>query len=111
MIDLQTVNSFDQYQEWTRKTIAYPKDKALDYLHPAISEEVGELNGKRAKAIRKNQEPNRGAIALELGDILWNVARIADEYDYSLREIVFLNMDKLSDRMERNTIVGEGDYR
>jgi NTP pyrophosphatase (non-canonical NTP hydrolase) len=101
----------DTYQDWTEKFISYPKEVELEYLHNAISEEVGELNGKRAKALRKGVEVDRGAIALEIGDILWDTARLASAYGYDLSSIAFMNMDKLEGRAIRGTIVGEGDYR
>jgi NTP pyrophosphatase (non-canonical NTP hydrolase) len=107
----QTIKNVDDYQKWTRTKIAYPREFELEYLHAAISEEVGELNGKRAKAIRKQSVPDREAIALELGDILWDVSRLADAYGYKVSELLYMNFDKLEGRAERGTIVGSGDYR
>jgi NTP pyrophosphatase (non-canonical NTP hydrolase) len=103
--------NFDSYQKWTRTKIAYPEVYALEYLHNALSEEVGELNGKRAKAIRKRVEVDREGVALELGDIMWDVARLADTYGFTLSQLIYMNMDKLEGRAERGTIVGSGDYR
>lgn len=105
------MNNLDQYQEWTATKIKYPEEVELEYLHNAISEEVGELNGKRAKALRKGVPVDPQDIALELGDILWDVARLADTYGYFLSEIAEMNMAKLEGRAERGTIVGSGDYR
>lgn len=38
------------------------------------------------------------ALKLELGDVLWNVARLADEAGWTLSEVMQANIDKLSAR-------------
>lgn len=103
--------TIDSYQEWTRTKIKYPQEEEFNYLHSAISEEVGELNGKYAKAIRKSAAVDSDAVFLELGDIFWNACRLADAYGYTASEVLLGNMDKLEGRATRGTIVGEGDYR
>ena len=105
------IQSLADYQNWTRTKVKYAPEVELEYLHAAISEEVGELNGKRAKALRKGVPADREAIGLELGDILWDVARLADAYGYTLDTILHMNVYKLEGRAERGTIVGNGDYR
>ena len=51
------------------------------------------------------------AIKLELGDVLWYVAQLSSELGYELEEIAVANIDKLSSRVERGVISGDGDNR
>ena len=83
-------------------------------MYPALglSEEAGEVAGKIAKFIRKNdgidpkkaiaEFPNAMADAIsqfrndlekELGDVLWMVAATASEYGLSLENIAKMNID------------------
>jgi NTP pyrophosphatase (non-canonical NTP hydrolase) len=47
----------------------------------------------------------------EIGDVLWYVARLADELGIDLEEIATYNMNKLLDRLNRGVIQGSGDNR
>ncbi len=100
-----------------------------DYPFLALSEEVGEVSGKLAKYVRKNEcslstaiyDVNNGScnnskalradLKKELGDVLWQLQACCAELGFSLEEVAELNLDKLSGRSERGTIVGEGDER
>ena len=50
-------------------------------------------------------------VKLELGDVLWHVAVLAETFGFSLEEIAEANIKKLHKRMEEGTIKGDGDYR
>jgi len=104
---------FNDYQEFTRTTAIYPKAQALTYLALGLTSEAGEVAGKVKKLIRDgNTLPTftKDLIA-ELGDVLWYVARLADEMEVDLFHVAALNKDKLSTRKERGTIGGSGDIR
>ena len=45
------------------------------------------------------------------GDVVWMVARVADDHGILFSEIVDNNQTKLRSRVARNTINGEGDDR
>ena len=47
----------------------------------------------------------------EIGDVLWYIARVADDLNIDLTEAVELNLEKLNSRMERGKIGGSGDDR
>ncbi|HHY0418735.1 TPA: nucleoside triphosphate pyrophosphohydrolase family protein [Vibrio parahaemolyticus] len=100
--------SLNDYQEKARRFAVYPHPS---YAVLALGEEAGELQGKFAKAIRKGVEPNLEGIKAELGDVLWNIANIAADNNLTLVEIAEYNLNKLEGRLERGTIVGEGDHR
>ena len=107
--------NLDDYQGRARKFAAYesaPGHHGVN-LYPflALAEEAGETAGKVAKALRKGEAIDRGAVAMELGDVLWQVAACAGELGYTLSEIAALNLAKLGDRSDRGVIVGEGDDR
>lgn len=96
-----------------------------------LAEEVGEVQGKVAKFIRKHNGENpltvndgcmldnnekdnlrlRDDLQLELGDVMWMVAEICNTYGLDIGEIMEKNIAKLEDRRNRGVIVGEGDHR
>jgi len=108
-MEKQTMN-FNEYQNWTRETAIYPHKTAFAYLMAGLGSEVGEVLGKYKKEIRDGADHSE-AIISELGDVLWYVARIADEYGYELEGIAAANKDKLTDRKERDVLGGSGDAR
>jgi len=101
---------FDIYQDFTDSTAIYPPEKGLEYTALGLASEAGEFAGKVKKAIRDNTY-DADAMAAELGDVLWYLARAAAELDYHLSTIAEMNVEKLKSRKERNVISGEGDNR
>ncbi len=104
-----------EYQQKAGKFAAYganPCHRGVA-LYPflALAEEAGEVCGKIAKATRKAEPMDRTAVALELGDVLWQVAACAHEIGFDLDQIATMNLAKLGDRAQRGMIVGEGDDR
>ena len=106
----------DDYKQWTRKTAIYPKEQELPYLMLGLTSEVGEVADKLKKHIR--DRPNESfsdeqiiAIQKELGDVFWYLARLHDHFGISMQHTILTNVDKLSKRLENNTISGSGDNR
>lgn len=60
-------------------TTALPSALTMDYLAPGLIAELGEVCGKRAKAVRDGWDTDRlnREVCAELGDCLWFVALIA----------------------------------
>ena len=102
--------NLNTYQIWSRSVSVYPEHKAIEYLSLGLCSEAGEFAGKTKKYIR-DLSWNSDAAKQELGDVLWYVARLADEMNMSLEELAQLNHDKLVDRQARNVIQGNGDNR
>jgi NTP pyrophosphatase (non-canonical NTP hydrolase) len=99
------------------------------YMLFMLGEEVGELQGKFSKAIRKGwisfdgnklifHPKNANAEELmnwldlvkkEIGDCLWGIAGITSQMDWSLEDVAVGNLDKLAARKVAGTIDGNGD--
>lgn len=101
---------FDEYLSQARETAIYPPETAYEYLALGLASEAGEVAGHIKKLIRDDVVFN-GEVALELGDVLWYVTMLADEFGYSLAEIAEKNIAKLRDRQERGELQGPGDDR
>ena len=103
---------FNAYQKQAVSTAIYPKSASI--LYPAIGlvNEAGELIGKVKKTIRGDTEDfPRQALIDELGDVLWYAAALANDLGVTLEDVAIRNIEKLSDRKERNVLKGDGDNR
>jgi NTP pyrophosphatase (non-canonical NTP hydrolase) len=107
--------SLELYQEWTDKTAIYPKEEPLYYTTLGLVNEAGEVAGVVKKIMRDDNKivtaEKREKIISECGDVMWYLARIAQELNFSLEEVLEKNMAKLEDRLARNVIKGSGDNR
>jgi|TARA_B110000285_G_scaffold223367_1_gene278799 NTP pyrophosphatase (non-canonical NTP hydrolase) len=101
--------TFDEYQEFARSTAIYPEDCKVVYPTLGLCGEAGEV----AEKIKKHMRDGRTlvGVGLELGDVLWYISALADDLGVTLEEIAQANVAKLSSRMERNKITGDGDNR
>lgn len=122
-----TINTFDEYQEFTGSTAMYPgcgtgNFEAITYCALKGGGENGEWQEKLGKQMRgagsitaisrtNMSDEFRLALAKELGDRLWYVSQAASELGYKLSDIVNINIQKLSSRKSRGVIHGEGDDR
>lgn len=115
------------YQEKAMSTCMETSANPL-YMLFMLGEEVGELQGKFSKAIRKgeilfvgndlhfheelegwNFDEWKDLVKKEIGDCLWGIAGIAHVMGWSLEEVAQVNLDKLAARKAAGTIVGNGD--
>lgn len=101
---------FDAYQDFTDITAVYPEDKGLEYVALGLASEAGEFAGKIKKLIRDGTY-NKDDLIAELGDVLWYVARAAEEIGVLLSDVARENVDKLEDRLARGKLKGSGDNR
>lgn len=118
--------TLNEYQEKAMTTCMESSRNPL-YMLLMLGEEVGELQGKFSKAIRKgniqfnkNQIENTlncfqdraewiALVIKEIGDVLWGCAGICEVMGWSLEEVAQMNLTKLSARKEAGTIDGNGD--
>jgi len=110
MKEIAQSTMFDAYQDFTDSTAVYRARLGLEYTALGLASEAGEFAGKVKKAIRDNTY-DADAMAAELGDVLWYLARAAAELDYHLSTIAEMNVEKLKSRKERNVLSGSGDTR
>lgn len=104
----------NEYQREAASTAIYPHIGDNPY-YPALGlcGEAGEVANKIKKIMRDGtpKADSRAAIAQELGDCLWYVAMVADEFDLALSYIATLNVMKLRHRNDLGTLGGSGDDR
>lgn len=104
-----------QYPYEVGKYAVYPGDKGVEYLILGLASEAGEVAGKLKKIIRDKEgvmdAESRGAIADEIGDVLWYVTMLSMELGFTLDQVADRNAAKLRDRAERGKIKGDGDSR
>ena len=111
--------NFNEYQIITRETAVYPESKtggilAICYTAMGVGDEGGEVLGKVKKWLRDEDyesgmcDERREAIAGEISDTLWYLARLTDELGLDLQDIADFNVAKLRDRKERGVIQGNG---
>jgi NTP pyrophosphatase (non-canonical NTP hydrolase) len=105
----------DIYQQSAGGFAIYPKEKSLEYLSLGLASEAGEVAGKVKKIIRDKDgvlsNEDKQALCLELGDVLWYVAMLAQDMGIKLSEVLTENSNKLRTRMESDKIKGSGDNR
>jgi len=101
----------NDYQTAALQTAIYP-NQGQNFIYPVLGlvGESGEVAEKVKKIIRDGDgvltDPDREKIALEASDVCWYLAVLAYELDYTLEEIMQMNLDKLSSRKERGVLSG-----
>jgi NTP pyrophosphatase (non-canonical NTP hydrolase) len=117
--------SFEEYQRRAAATAVYPYIKTWQdnryndssYLYPALGlcGEAGEVAEKIKKMVRDKggiaTPEDRVAIKKELGDVLWYVHALCDEFDLDMGDVAQGNLDKLAARAAKGTLGGSGDNR
>lgn len=115
----------DTYQKRAMTTCLENSQNPM-YMLLMLGEEVGELQGKFSKAIRKgnitinnNRLQNLSSeevkiefedlVKKEIGDIMWGCAGLCSVMGWSLDGIAQMNLDKLQARKAIGTIDGNGD--
>lgn len=107
--------TLQDYQKAALTTAIYPEEYRIIYPALGLAGEAGEVADKVKKVIRDNggefTADRRHDIAMELGDVLWYVAVMADRIGYPLEDIAKMNSEKLASRMQRGKLGGSGDDR
>ena len=109
------VSDLDMYQKVALTTAIYPREQAIIYPTLGLTGEAGEVANKVKKIIRdgsnKNDDNLVSEIKSEIGDCLWYIAVLANDFDIKLSDIASTNLEKLANRKKNNTIHGSGDTR
>ena len=109
------ISDLDMYQQVAKTTAIYPREQAIIYPTLGLTGEAGEVANKVKKIIRdgsnKNDEKLVSEIKAEIGDCLWYIAVLADDFNIKLSDIASTNIEKLANRQKKGTIHGSGDTR
>lgn len=102
--------NIDDYQNEIEQFACYEEEL---YPYMAIVEELGELFGIFARYARGDAETgiHHVKVRKEMGDVMWNLCRIATHEGLSMSDILQTNLDKLHDRKKRGVLKGKGDER
>ena len=108
--------NFDDYQQKAKLTNTMTdSDLAPMYFTLGLTGEAGEIAEKVKKIIRNQggdfSQLDREDITKELGDVLWYLAMLADNFGVSLSDVAEKNLAKLADRQARGVIKSTGDNR
>jgi NTP pyrophosphatase (non-canonical NTP hydrolase) len=107
--------TWDVYQGFVQSTKQYSDQFRLMYPVLGLASEAGEVAGKVKKILRDKDgqigDEEVRKIVDELSDVLWYVTCVADDLNVPLEVVARVNVQKLSDRMERSKIKGDGDNR
>jgi NTP pyrophosphatase (non-canonical NTP hydrolase) len=107
----------NEYQKQALTTALYPEKYKIIYPALGLGNESGEVLGKIKKWLRGDDgdgeisEERKEALKGELGDVLWYLAVLARDLDFSLEDIAKTNVEKLQSRKDRGAIKGDGDKR
>lgn len=94
------VQTFDEYQEWARRTRVGMGLNDQEYLFHAVfglASEAGEVAGILQKSYQ-GHVLDKKHMALELGDCLWMIAEACDMLEFSMADVAQFNVDKLRAR-------------
>ncbi len=107
--------TLNEYQQIALETAVYPKEYNIVYPALGMAGEAGEVADKVKKVIRDNNADFTSKkceeIALEIGDVMWYCAVLADRIGYRLDTIAGMNNRKLYSRQLRGKLGGSGDNR
>lgn len=104
------------YQVRSSRFAIYP-NCGFNPIYPTLGlcGESGEVAEKVKKILRDQDgvftRDDKNRITLELGDVLWYVAQLANELGIDLNEVAENNLDKLAARQRKGTLSGSGDDR
>ena len=107
---------FKTYQKQARLTAQYP-NLGSNNIYPTLGlvGEAGEVAEKVKKVIRDNKgifdEESKKGIKKELGDVLWYISNLCNEFNFELEEVALKNLEKLKLRAAKGKISGSGDDR
>lgn len=114
---METGLTLNEYQAGAWESAFYPGRGTGGLTYPALKlcGESGEVADKVGKILRDEggaiTAAKRLELVLELGDVLWYIAALGEELNFSLEDIAKMNLRKLKDRKDRGVLGGSGDER
>jgi len=113
---------FNEYQRKAMDTDLEGKKEGDDIFYLGfmtkvlgLAGEAGEVTEDVKKILRdkggKTTDKDREELVLELGDVMWYIAVVADYLGVTMEEVAEKNIEKLVSRKNRGTLSGSGDDR
>lgn len=95
--------NLQEYQNWVEDVSSDRVNTlGLIYAGLGLAGETGEAVERVKKIVRDREgvatEEDREYLRLELGDILWYVAKFCNELDLNMEDVFRANMAKINDR-------------
>jgi NTP pyrophosphatase (non-canonical NTP hydrolase) len=104
--------TFVEYTDFVKGMKVYPEKYKIIYPAMKLNGEAGEVAEKVGKWMRGDKgELDKTDMLKELGDVLWYVTSMADDFGATLEDVVNMNVEKLTKRKEQGLIKGDGDNR
>lgn len=97
--------TFDEYQQEMRRT--FKRDRLAGHAL-GLTGEAGEVADLVKKAVYHGVGHTPDEMAKELGDVLWYLTAVAEEYGLSLADVAAGNIAKLKARYPDGFVKGGG---
>jgi NTP pyrophosphatase (non-canonical NTP hydrolase) len=90
----------NEYQRWTRRFDNHRPEVMTGALVAGLCAEAGEVANEFERSCRNGKSLDVVKLMDELGDVQWNVARLAAEAGWTLSQLMEHNINKLVKRYE-----------
>lgn len=95
--------NLNEYQQWVEDVSSDRVNTlGLIYAGLGLAGETGEAVERVKKIVRDRDgvatPEDREYLSLELGDILWYVAKFCNELDLNMEDVFLANVEKINDR-------------
>lgn len=99
----------NEYIEACRKFDNHKTGMAEAALALGLASEAGEVANEFERGMRVGRGVDYPKVYLELGDVLWQIARLCDIFGWSFEGLMEQNIKKLTERYEREGIPNRDD--
>lgn len=117
----EMVNGAAVYREAVAKTMSSLSPEKLErllrilYATTGLAGEAGEVANKVKKILRDNEgvvdNAARERVLGELGGVAWYLAAVAEEFGFSIEDVLNYNHEQITSRQARGQLHGDGDDR
>lgn len=101
----------DEYIEATKKFDNHAEVYGDLPYALGMAAESGEVANEYERGMRIGSFVNLFEIRREIGDVLWQIARICDRHGWTFESLMQDNIDKLTERYAREGIGTRDDHR
>lgn len=92
------MNLSDYQREVARTCATSDHSETVKMALIGLADEVGEVAGPLKKYLFHGHELSGAKLVDELGDVLWYLTTLANEFDISLEDVISENVEKLRKR-------------